>query len=208
MILEFMQSRRSIRKFKPEVPDRALIEELVAAAVTAPSASNKQPWRFVVVTNPAVKQRMADSVRAAVERVAARIEPQFEAAFRDYGDYFTRFESAPVVIAPLFRPLKLLSQMVGPGLSAADRQNIALMELHSGLVSASLAVQNLLLIAHEKGLGASGLTGPLIARDDLRAVLAVPEGWDLVALVALGYPDEHPEAPARRSPAEITRWIV
>jgi coenzyme F420-0:L-glutamate ligase / coenzyme F420-1:gamma-L-glutamate ligase len=208
MILEWMQSRRSIRKFLPKMPERALLEQLIAAGITAPSASNKQPWRFLVITNPDVKNRMASAVRAAIERVAACIEPQFEEAFRAYGDYFTRFETSPVVIVPLYRPLTLLSSMTGAGLSSEDQQNIACMEQQSGIVSASLAMENILLMAHDLGLGASGLTGPLIAMDALRELLAVPAGWNMVALIAVGYPDEQPIAPARKSPADVTRWIV
>ncbi len=208
MILELMQSRRSIRKFLPKVPERALLEQLIAAAVTAPSASNKQPWRFLIVTNAEVKSHMAETVRAAVERVSQHIEPQFEKAFRAYGDYFTRFEMAPVVIVPLYRPLTLLSSMLGPDLSTKDQKNIISMEQQSGIVSASLAIENLLLMAHECGLGASGLTGPLIAADDLRGILSVPSGWDIVALVAVGYPDEQPTATARKLPTDVTRWII
>ena len=208
MILELMQSRRSIRKFLPQPPDRAMLEQLIAAAVTAPSASNKQPWRFLIVTNPEVKSRMAETIRAAVERVARHIEPQFKNAFRAYGDYFTRFETAPVVIVPIYRPLTLLSAMLGPGLSVQDQQNITNMEQQSGIVSAALAMENLLLMAHDLGLGASGLTGPLIAADNLRAILSVPSGWDIVALVAVGYPDEQPAATTRKPPADVIRWII
>jgi len=207
MILECMQSRRSIRKFLPKMPERALLEQLIAAAVTAPSASNKQPWRFLVITNPDLKNRMASAVRAAVDRVAAHIEPQFENAFRAYGDYFTRFETAPVVIVPLYRPLILLSSMVGADLSSEDQQNITCMEQQSGIVSASLAMENILLMAHDLGLGASGLTGPLLAMNVLRELLTVPAGWDIVALIAVGYPDEQPVAPARKLPDNVTRWI-
>jgi len=208
MILDLMQSRRSVRKFLPKVPARAVLEKLIEAAITAPSASNKQPWRFLVVTNSTVKARMAEAVSRAVQRVASCIEPQFEAAFRNYGDYFTRFESAPVVIVPLYRPLTLLSSMVGADLSEKDRRNISCMEERSGIVSASLAVENLLLMAHDLGLGASGLTGPLIAQDELCGILKVPAGWDIVALVATGYADEQPTAPARKAVADVTRWIV
>src|SRR5262245_10193984 len=138
MLLELMQSRRSIRKFLSKVPERELLEKLVEAAITAPSASNKQPWRFFIVTNSAIKSRMAETVRAAVARVAGHIESQFESAFRSYGDYFTRFENAPVVMVPLYRPLTLLSSIVGAGLSGKDQQNIIRMEQQSGLVSTSL----------------------------------------------------------------------
>jgi len=207
MLIELMQSRRNIRKFQPQVPERSVIEALLAAAVTAPSASNKQPWRFLVVANPEVKATMAAKVKAAVERVALHIDSQFNSAFRAYGDYFTRFDTAPVVIVALYRPLTLLSNMVGANLNSADRANIICMEERSGIVSTSLAIQNLLLMAHELGLGASGLTGPLIALDDLKSILSLPSGWDIAALIAVGYPAEKPAAPTRRSPAEVTRWI-
>lgn len=207
MLLELMQSRRSIRKFLPKVPEREVLEKLVEAAVTAPSASNKQPWRFFIVTNAEIKSRMAETVRAAVERVAGQIQPQFESAFRAYGDYFTRFENAPVVMIPLYRPLTLLSSMVSPALSGKDLQNIIRMEQQSGLVSTSLAMENLLLMAHDLGLGASGLTGPLIAADDLSGILAVPVGWEIAALIAIGYPDEHPPATVRKPAESVIRWI-
>ena len=61
-----MWARRSVRRFKPDMPDRALIEALIEVATTAPSASNKQPWRFLVVTNRAVIERLAAAVREAV----------------------------------------------------------------------------------------------------------------------------------------------
>jgi len=208
MLLELMQSRRSIRKFLPKVPERALLKRLIEAAVTAPSASNKQPWRFFIVQNSGVKARMAAAIREAVERAAAHIEPQFETAFRAYGDYFTRFETAPVVIVPLYRPLTLLSSMVGPNLLPKDRKNVICMEEQSGLVSTSLAVENLLLMAHEVGLGASGLTGPLIAADELREILSVPASWNIVALVAVGYPDEQPMPTGRKAAENVTRWIA
>jgi len=207
MILELLQSRRTIRKFRPEIPPRAVLEQLIAAAVTAPSASNKQPWRFVILTEPGLKARMAQAVRAAVARVAAQIDPAWEEAFRAYGDYFTRFENAPVVIVPLYRPLTLLSSMVRPGLSESDQRNVIGMEHQSGLVSTALAMQNLLLMAHDLGLGASGLTGPLIAADALRELLALPGGWDLAALIAVGYADETPAPTSRKSAAAVTRWI-
>src|SRR5206468_362591 len=63
-------ARRSVRRFKPDMPDRALIEALIEVATTAPSASNKQPWRFLVVTNRAVIERLAAAVREAVDRIA------------------------------------------------------------------------------------------------------------------------------------------
>lgn len=202
-----MQTRRSVRRFRPDMPPRELIDALLASAVTAPSASNKQPWRFLVVQNRGTIEQMAAAVREAVDRIALAIEPEFEGSFRAYGDYFTRFEHAPLVIAPLYRPLTILSNLTGDRIGRADLERIQEMEKHSGLAGTSMAVQNLLLAAHAAGLGASGMTGPLVAENALRQILRVPPSWHLLALVPIGYADEDPTPTARKSVERVSQWI-
>jgi nitroreductase len=202
-LYELLSTRRSVRRFKPDPLPREMIASLIASAITAPSASNKQPWRFLVVQRRELVDAMAAAVRAAVERVARTIEPAFEQSFRAYGDYFTRFEAAPVTIVALFRPLTILSNMIGDD----DARAIRSMERDSGLIGTSLAIENLLLAAHAAGLGASGMTGPLIAVDELRAVLRVPPSWEIAAFIPLGYPDEAPPPTSRKSAETVTQWI-
>jgi len=62
--LERVESRRSIRDFSDRAVPRELIEQIVAAAGTAPSGANKQPWRFVAVSDPALKKRIRDGAEA------------------------------------------------------------------------------------------------------------------------------------------------
>jgi nitroreductase len=204
---ELMRARRSVRRFRREVPAPELIDAILASAVTAPSASNKQPWRFLIVRNRATIGRMAAAVREAVDRIALAVEPEFEESFRAYGDYFTRFECAPLVIVPLCRPLTILSNLTGSRLRADDLERIRAMERDSGLAGTCMALQNLLLAAHAAGLGASGMTGPLVASDRLRDILAVPPSWHLVALVPVGYADEDPSPTARKPVERVTQWI-
>jgi len=59
--LEILYARRSIRLFKSDPLPAELIEELLRAAMAAPSAANRQPWRFLVVTDPHLRQRIADA---------------------------------------------------------------------------------------------------------------------------------------------------
>lgn len=198
-----LSERRSVRRFKSDLPPRELVESLIASAVTAPSASNKQPWRFLIVQRRQLIDAMAAAVRAAVERIARAIDPAFEESFRAYGDYFTRFENAPLTIVPLFRPLTVLSNMLVDDNTTAIRA----MERDSGLIGTSLAIQNLLLAAHAAGLGASGMTGPLVAMAELRELLRVPPSWEIAALIPLGYPDETPVPTTRKSPQKVTQWI-
>jgi len=207
MIDDVMRSRRSVRRFTAEVPDRALIERVLSAATTAPSASNKQPWRFLVVTNRALIARAAAAVREAVDRVSGHVPPVLAPAFRAYGDYFTRFDAAPVVIVALFRTLTVLSNLVDAKLPPGDVTRIATMERDSGLIGTAMALQNLMLMAHTLGLGTSGMTGPLVASDTLRALFELGPSWEIAALVPLGFPADLPPATARKPLARVVEWV-
>jgi nitroreductase len=206
MIEELIRSRRSVRRYRPERPGRELIEKLIEVAACAPSASNKQPWRFFIADEPGTIARMADAVQQAVDRIARHIEPAFESAFRAYGDYFVRFREAPVVIVPAFRELVVLSNLMDQQTSADDRETIRTMEFNSGLISASLAIQNLMLYAHSLGLGTSCMTGPLVAVREIKALLHIPDSWQVAACVPLGYPAESPEPVGRKPVQTVVRW--
>jgi nitroreductase len=200
-------SRRSVRSFKPEHPGRKRIEELIEMAITAPSASNKQPWRFFIADDRFMIERMATAVSEALQEIVNHIEPQYSDAFQSYGDYFIRFAGAPVVIAAAFREIAVLSNLTGESLPKNYFDAIRKMEYYSGLTSTSLAIQNLLLYAHSIRLGTSCMTGPLIAAEQLKTILTIPGGWDLAALIAVGTPDEMPANTSRKSKESVIRWI-
>jgi nitroreductase len=200
-------ARKSVRRFTTQVVETATLERLVALAVTAPSASNKQPWRFVIVRNKSVIDTLASKVRQACEHAQAHMDPEAVSAFAAYGSYFTRFEAAPCVIAVTCRASAIASHLLQPTVDATVKDAIVAMEKTSAIVSASLAIEQLLLAAPALGLGASAMTGPLIAATALREVLNIPASWDTLALVAIGYPDEQPATTARKSAESVIRWI-
>jgi nitroreductase len=207
VIEELLRARRSVRRFRPDPVPRETVMRLIEGARLAPSASNKQPWRFLLVEKRELIVEMAARVRETTARIAGHIAQSSRAAFLAYGDYFTRFEQAPLVIVPLYKPLNVLSNLVASTLPEADALAIRAMEEQSGLIGTSLALENLLLLAHELGLGASGMTGPLVARAELRRLLEVPPSWDIVALVALGFAAEQPQPTERKPASQIVRWI-
>jgi nitroreductase len=203
---ETMISRRSVRSFKPEHPGREQIQELIEMAITAPSASNKQPWRFFVTDDRSTIDKMAEAVSGAVDQIVAHIEPQYIDAFRAYGDYFVRFQNAPVVITATFREIAVLSNLLKTDLPKDSFETIRRMEYYSGLTSTSLAIQNLMLYAHSNGLGTSCMTGPLVAAEELKTILSIPASWDLAALIAVGYADEEPAVTTRKPAESVLRW--
>ena len=196
-----IRTRRTVRRFTDRPVERFLVEKLIEFATTAPSASNNQPWRFFVTDSTSVIEAMALAVHQAVDELKARMPSDSLPAFARYGDYFVRFAQAPVVIVPSYRPLALLSQMVTP------TPLIERLEEVSGLASTSLAVQNLLLAAHGMQLGATCMTGPLLAAPRIEALLGIPNGWRMGMLVALGYAAEEPSTPSRKGLATVLKWV-
>jgi nitroreductase len=207
MIFDLLRSRRSVRRFRPEMPPREMIERIIEAASLAPSASNRQPWRFFVVTSRTRIDALSAGVERAIDRIATSLDPESEPAFRAYGDYFVRFREAPIVVVVLAQSSPLLSNLTNARLEADDASRVARVEELSGIIGASLALENLLLAAHALGLGASAMTGPLLASDVLRVELKIPSSWEPIAVVPLGYPDEDPRATDRKPPERIIRWI-
>ncbi|MCB9689148.1 MAG: nitroreductase family protein [Alphaproteobacteria bacterium] len=204
---ELMASRRSVRAYADRPVDEVLVRALLADAVAAPSPSNAQPWRFLVVTSRERIAAMASAVREATARIASHVTPEGRAAFVAYGDYFVRFEAAPVVIVAIHRGRRVLGHLVDDALPGDDRARIEAMERDSALAATAMAVQNLLLSAHARGLGASPMTGPMVAADQLLGLLGVPAGWGIAAVVPVGWPAEHPSPTARKPLDAVVTWL-
>ncbi len=205
-LLQLMQHRRSIRRFKPEPPPKETLEKLIQAAISAPSASNKQSWRFFIVQDKALIRSLAEAVDEARLRLKDQIKTVFQEEFIRYSKNFTTFIGAPALIVPLYRTFPGLSGALGENADAEDRRVITRMEQEAVVMSVSLAVQNLLLMAHALGLGACCMTGPLIAGKELYTILKIPKGWCVATLVSVGFPDEQPPDPGRKPLSKVVRW--
>ncbi len=205
-LFDLLASRRTIRRFRRDPVPRHVVERLIAAAVLAPSASNQQPWRFLATEDRTLLEALARRVEEKTALYGAHIPHVFRGQWEAYGDYFVRFRDAALVILCVWQPLAVLSNLLDGGLPEGERRGVEAMEVTSGLVSASLALENLLLAAHAMGLGASAMTGPLVAESDFRAAFGLPDRWRIAALVAVGYPAETPPPTPRRGPAQVLQW--
>jgi nitroreductase len=207
-LLEMMKARRSIRLYRPDAPSREAVERLVEAAIAAPSAANRQPWRFLAIADRTVLAGLAAAVREEVENLARRAPGGAGPVLSEYAKQFAWFEKAPLVLAVLYRPAQTLADLAGGTVPEDLCRTLSDMERDSALIGASLALQNLLLMAHAMGLGACVMTGPALAHDRACRLLAVPSLWRILALVPTGLPDEVPPAPPRRPASQVLRWIA
>jgi coenzyme F420-0:L-glutamate ligase/coenzyme F420-1:gamma-L-glutamate ligase len=195
-LFAIIQSRRSIRRYQDRpVPENTLLR-LLEAARWAPSAHNRQPWRFVVIVDPARRVSLA---RAMGKRFRADLTADglpVEDIKRQVDRSYQRISSAPAVIV-VCMSLDDMDQYPDVRRQEAERT--------MAVQSVALAAQNLLLMAHAEGLGACWLCAPLFCPDVVRNELSLPGDWEAQALLTLGYPAE--ERTRDREPLETrTLW--
>ena len=169
---DLIRARRSIRRYHdwPVPPEQ--IERLLDCATRAPSAHNRQPWRFAVITTAAVKAQLADRMGERLKADRLRDAERVQEIDRDVSRSRERITSAPVVIIVC--------------LSSIDLDEAR--ERAMALQSVAAAIENLLLAAHEAGLGACWMAAQLYCPDVVRDVLQLPADWEAQALITIGYP--------------------
>lgn len=181
---EAMTSRRTVRDFSPEPVGRAVIEWAIRCAGTAPSGANKQPWTFVAISDPAVKQR----VRAAAEEeerafYQERATPEWLEDLAPLGTNADKpfLETAPWLIAAFQQSWEIDSA------NGTKRKNYYVPE------SACLACGLLLAALHHAGLVT--LTHTPSPMGFLRETLGRPANERALMLIVAGRP-----APGARVP--------
>lgn len=169
-VFEAISERRSCRKFLPDPVGDADIEKILEAGNWAPSPANQQPWEFIVITSPVIKERILVESEICKKKLFERSGWKW---LEKFPIDFVR--EAPVIIAVVGDPKK----------SGAD------MFLDEGtgrgyLEGCSAAVQNMMLAAHALGLGT--LWFSLYEAGAVRQILGLDPGKDPVALLCVGKP--------------------
>lgn len=191
-VLEAIRTRRTIKSYAPDSVPRALIEQVLEAAVWAPNHRLTEPWEFVVVQGETLEALAALRRRMTVEWLSAQRgaggPPPAERLAREGDDAYRKAIAAPVTVAVT------VAQHADPAIREEDYAAVA------------AAIQNMMLAAKGLGLGAFWSTNRLIEYPPARELLGVPPDRRIVGLVQLGYPAQ--ERGARRTPASAhTRWL-
>ncbi len=217
-VVEAIESRRSVRAFKPDPVPKDMLRRILEVAVRAPSTDNTQPWEFTVVAGPvldqlkgALSEKMGDPSDFTPDipfpalsykpPYVDRSKKQGRKVFQSMGiarddwpkrmewyRYMARFMDAPVGI-------------------------IVYVERYLGayaILDAGLFLENLMLAAMSYGLGTCTQMAPVLHPEILRRTLAIPESKLILCGVAIGYPDEGSPVNQFRSDREpletFARW--
>jgi F420 biosynthesis protein FbiB-like protein len=167
----------------------AVIESILTTATYAPSAHNRQPWRFVVITDLSVKAKLAEAMARDFESDLTRdgLSPEkIQSQLKRSRD---RITFAPVAIL-------LCLDMSEMDSYPDEKRNHA--EYMMAVQSAAAAGMQILLAAHAEGLGGVWACWPLFAQETIRKALNLSEAWEPQGMFFIGYPVDIPEARERK----------
>ena len=177
---ELFTWRRDVRHFRKDAIDDQRLERLIAEASHSPSVGYSQPWRFVRVDSP----ERRDAVIASFERANAD-------ALASYGDdvaaRYARLKLSGLREAPIH--LAVFCDEATPAGKGLGRRTMPEMLSYS----AAMAVYTFWLAARAEGVGVGWVS--ILEPDVVTKTLDVPEGWNLIAYLCVGYPLEENNTP-------------
>lgn len=196
-LLELLRHRRSVRRFRPSPVDHNMVRRLLDAARLAPSAHNRQPWRFVVVRDPQARLRLAEAMADRLRHDRLADGASAAAVEADAARSMERLTGAPCVI------LVCLTMESMDSYPDARRSKA---EFLMAVQSVAMAGENLLLAAAAEGVGACWMCGPLFAGEEASEALDLPQAWQPQGAVLLGESEVIPTPRGRRPVDEVTLW--
>jgi nitroreductase len=181
-VFEAMKNRRSVRHYKPDPIDDKTVQTVLESAHWAPSWSNNQCWRFIIVRDRQTKGKIADTLT----KIMIDTEMVENAACAS-------IKQAPVLI--------VLCAEKGQAGYNADGTTTTDKGKYWFMFDVALAMQNLTLAAHASGLG----TVIIGAFDSIEVehMLDVPDGFVVVAITPLGIPENKGQVSPRKQLNEV-----
>jgi nitroreductase len=201
-LFEAIYTTRAMRRLKPDPVPREVIMRVIEAATLGPSGGNRQPWIFLIITDPATRQFVAERYKRAwdtyyltpAKRAVMESKPDSPEgkSLRSAAYLANHLAEAPVLIFPCVRRYTDKLRAGQP--------------MHGSIYP---AVQNLCLAARAHGLGTS-ITGlHHLFGEEVDAMLGVPPTHANEILLPMGYPKGRWGRPARKAAADVTffeRW--
>lgn len=182
-VLENIKRRRSVRSYKPNpVPDE-YINQVIEAGNYAPTGNNRQAWRFVVVTDPAMRGKLYDTAYANWKKVFENIKqnnPEQYEAVKHYGK----------MKDPVYYEAPCIIFVIG-----------------YGPLDCAMVTENMMLAATSLGLGSCYLYfgAQVLDNPEIVDALELVEGEKIYGPVIIGFPDKEPETPSKKPPR--VKWI-
>jgi len=193
-----IRARRSVRAYGPDPVQQTDLLAILEAGRWAPSPHNSEPWRFAVLCEATSKERLARAMGERWRQDLTRDGVSSDAINRALQRSLLRITNPPVVVVVC---------LCRDGLDEYPDQTRQQAELLMAAHSIGSAIQNMMLVARERGLASGWMCAPLFCPDDVVSALELPEDWSAQGLLLLGHPVAWPEPRERRPMPELIRWV-
>lgn len=195
-MIKEIENRRSIRKYKRHEISKEIIEDIIYSATLAPSAKNRQPWKFIVYQGEE-KSKLVDVMHQGIklEKITHKLMPEWAFAIPDAENTVRVMEEAPCLIAVLNTNQKT------PFDSIEDEKRIV--EICNSL-SIGAAIENMILTATSYGLGTLWIANTCFAYNEL--IDFIETDSQLTGIVAIGFANETPAKRPRKPVADIVEY--
>ncbi len=195
-MIKEIENRRSIRKYKRHEISKEIIEDIIYSATLAPSAKNRQPWKFIVYQGEE-KSKLVDVMHQGIklEKITHKLMPEWAFAIPDAENTVRVMEEAPCLIAVLNTNQKT------PFDSIEDEKRIV--EICDSL-SIGAAIENMILTATSYGLGTLWIANTCFAYNEL--IEFIETDSQLTGIVAIGFANETPAKRPRKPVADIVEY--
>ncbi|MBC2723969.1 nitroreductase family protein [Desulfosporosinus sp.] len=197
-----MMERRSIRKYKADPVSDEMLLELMEAARLAPSGTNHQPWRFIVVKNQTIKEQIQ---AAAFNQKFLSQAPILLVCCADLMTYAndTKKRLQELIDAGVFGPEAFESY---PGIDQPKDANALKAFIPHAMLNVGLAMEHIALRAVSLGLGTCFVQ--LMKAKQIAQILEMPEHLVITGLMPVGFPDQNPVQRPRVSVQDIIYKVV
>ena len=197
MLAAQIGERRSVRRYGPSGVGIKVVKRLLTAASRAPSAHNKQPWRFTVLDTFESRHALARAMGDKLRQDRAADGDAAELIEADVNRSYERITQAPIAIVLC---IDMSDMHDYPDRVRSDAEYLMAMQ------STAMAAQNLLLAAHAEGLGGCIMCAPLFCSEIVVESLQLPPHWRAQMLITIGEPAAAAKDRSRLPLERITRW--
>jgi len=213
--MEVLKKRQSIRRYKEGQIPEADLRKIVEAAGLAPSGKNIQNWHFVVISDHAIMQKIADIVTEKNRWVSEKMEAidtekaeRFRKFCKNFTVFFTKASALVVVYSTFYPPSGYYEyKMVG-----LDPETDLVHDRNPGMQSLGAALENFTLRAIDLGYGSCWLTSANYAAAEIEDYLRETHGFQkkdffLAALMSVGIPEDNQRSPEKKPVEEICTFL-